>query len=98
MKEFVKARDSMVKNQIMARGLKDPKVIEAFQSIPREYFVLENAYITEGDNFTLIGITYYYFDLVGENKVQGITCNDLFVRGSCEWDEWDEFEAFREED
>ena len=39
--DFVKARERMVKDQIMARGIKDPRVIEAMSQVPRDLFVPE---------------------------------------------------------
>jgi protein-L-isoaspartate(D-aspartate) O-methyltransferase len=37
-----KARAAMVANQIAARGLKDPRVLEAMRKVPRELFVKES--------------------------------------------------------
>ena len=39
--DFVKARERMVKEQIIARGIKDPRVIEAMHRVPRDLFVPE---------------------------------------------------------
>ncbi|MCM8778708.1 MAG: protein-L-isoaspartate(D-aspartate) O-methyltransferase [Candidatus Omnitrophica bacterium] len=39
---FFSLRVEMVKNQIIARGIKDERVIKAFLRIPRHNFVLEN--------------------------------------------------------
>jgi protein-L-isoaspartate(D-aspartate) O-methyltransferase len=39
--DFIKARERMVKEQIIARGIKDPRVIEAIQQVPRDLFVPE---------------------------------------------------------
>jgi len=39
--DFVKARERMVKEQIIARGIKDPRVIEAMNQVPRDLFVPE---------------------------------------------------------
>ena len=38
---FVNARERMVKEQIIARGIKDPRVIEAMHQVPRDLFVPE---------------------------------------------------------
>lgn len=47
-KEYKTMRSEMVKRQIIARGVKNPKVIEAMESVPRHLFVPEeerqNAY------------------------------------------------------
>lgn len=39
--DFMKARERMVREQIIARGIKDPRVIEAMQQVPRDLFVPE---------------------------------------------------------
>ena len=39
--DFTKARERMVREQIIARGIKDPRVIEAMQQVPRDLFVPE---------------------------------------------------------
>ena len=39
--DFVKARERMVKEQIIVRGIKDPRVIEAMNQVPRDLFVPE---------------------------------------------------------
>ena len=39
--DFIKARERMVKEQIIARGIKDPRVIEAMQWVPRDLFIPE---------------------------------------------------------
>ncbi|MFC2158716.1 protein-L-isoaspartate(D-aspartate) O-methyltransferase [Acidobacteriota bacterium] len=42
MKDFDKSRFRMVENQIQARGVKDPRVLDAMRSIPRHLFVQES--------------------------------------------------------
>jgi len=37
--DFAVLRDDMVTTQILARGIKDPKVLEAFSTVPRHLFV-----------------------------------------------------------
>jgi protein-L-isoaspartate(D-aspartate) O-methyltransferase len=39
--DYVKARERMVREQIIARGIKDSRVIEAMQNVPRHLFVPE---------------------------------------------------------
>ena len=39
--DFVKARERMVMEQIVARGIRDPRVIEAMNQVPRDLFVPE---------------------------------------------------------
>ncbi|MCJ7667072.1 MAG: hypothetical protein MUP04_02085, partial [Anaerolineae bacterium] len=39
--EFGRLRESMVRLQIEARGVKDPQVLEAMRKIPRHEFVLQ---------------------------------------------------------
>ena len=39
--DFIKARERMVREQIIARGIKDPRVIEAMHQVPRHLFVPE---------------------------------------------------------
>src|SRR5688572_7971571 len=34
-----RAREKMVQEQVIARGIKDPRVIEAMRKVPREFFV-----------------------------------------------------------
>jgi len=41
-KKFQKLRDQMVEEQIIGRGVRDPKVIEAMQKVPRHKYVPEN--------------------------------------------------------
>ncbi len=40
-REYASLRNRMVTEQIIARGIKDPRVIEAMRRIPRHYFVPE---------------------------------------------------------
>ena len=39
--EFARARQKMVKEQIIGRGVRDPRVIEAMTRIPRHFFIPE---------------------------------------------------------
>ena len=39
MKEFEDARNEMVEKQVAARGVKDPRVLEALRKVPREEFI-----------------------------------------------------------
>lgn len=39
--DFSALRKRMVEEQLIARGIKDPRVLEAFQQVPRHKFVLE---------------------------------------------------------
>jgi len=39
--DFLSLREQMVKEQLASRGIKDPKVIQAFLRVPRHRFVLE---------------------------------------------------------
>ena len=39
--DYKHARERMVKNQIIPRGIKDPRVLEAMRKIPRHHFVEE---------------------------------------------------------
>ena len=41
MMDFPKARQKMVEEQIIARGIKDPKLIAAMKKVPRHVFVEE---------------------------------------------------------
>lgn len=41
MINFQKARDRMVETQLMSRGIKDPRVLEAMRKVPRHMFVDE---------------------------------------------------------
>jgi protein-L-isoaspartate(D-aspartate) O-methyltransferase len=39
MSDFAELRERMVKRQIEARGIRDPAILDAFRSVPREAFV-----------------------------------------------------------
>jgi protein-L-isoaspartate(D-aspartate) O-methyltransferase len=41
MPDFAAEREKMVERQIAARGISDPRILEAFRSVPREEFVPE---------------------------------------------------------
>ena len=41
MPEFADLRERMVRRQIEARGIRDPTILDAFRSVPREAFVSE---------------------------------------------------------
>jgi protein-L-isoaspartate(D-aspartate) O-methyltransferase len=42
MADFTTARESMVARQIAGRGVRDPRILEAFRNVPREIFVEED--------------------------------------------------------
>lgn len=42
MRDFKKDRERMVRDQLAARGIKDPKVLDAMKNVPRHMFVPEN--------------------------------------------------------
>jgi protein-L-isoaspartate(D-aspartate) O-methyltransferase len=42
MPDFAAARERMVKRQIAARGISDPRLLDAFRKVPREQFVPEH--------------------------------------------------------
>jgi protein-L-isoaspartate(D-aspartate) O-methyltransferase len=51
MQNFAAEREAMVERQIESRGIKDPKILEAFRSVPREAFVSnEYADLAYGDH------------------------------------------------
>ena len=39
---FQKARNEMIRDTIVKRGIRDPRVLRAMQDVPRHYFVPEN--------------------------------------------------------
>ena len=39
MKDYLKARERMVRDQLLTRGISDQRVIEAMQTVPRHFFV-----------------------------------------------------------
>ena len=41
MTDFASARETMVERQIAARGISDPRILDAFRAVPREEFVPE---------------------------------------------------------
>jgi protein-L-isoaspartate(D-aspartate) O-methyltransferase len=41
MTDFATAREAMVERQIAARGISDPRILDAFRAVPREEFVPE---------------------------------------------------------
>jgi protein-L-isoaspartate(D-aspartate) O-methyltransferase len=42
MTDFASARETMVQRQIAARGISDPRILDAFRAVPREEFVPED--------------------------------------------------------
>ena len=42
MTDFATAREKMVERQIAARGISDPRILDAFRAVPREAFVPEH--------------------------------------------------------
>jgi len=42
MNDFISQRERMVQNQIAARGIRNPALLDALRSVPRERFVSEN--------------------------------------------------------
>lgn len=42
MTDFAAEREAMVERQIESRGIRDPKILEAFRSVPRERFLSED--------------------------------------------------------
>jgi protein-L-isoaspartate(D-aspartate) O-methyltransferase len=43
MADFTKLRETMIERQIAARGIRDPRILEAFREVPREEFVADDA-------------------------------------------------------
>jgi len=43
--KYIQARENMVKGQLVSRGIKNPKVIQAFKSVPRHKFVEEALWV-----------------------------------------------------
>ena len=51
MTDFAAEREAMVERQIESRGIKDPKILEAFRAVPREAFIAEEyADLAYGDH------------------------------------------------
>jgi protein-L-isoaspartate(D-aspartate) O-methyltransferase len=51
MTDFAAERERMVERQIESRGIRDPKILEAFRCVPREMFVSEeHAELAYGDH------------------------------------------------
>ena len=51
MTNFAAEREAMVERQIQSRGIRDPKILEAFRSVPREKFLSEEyADLAYGDH------------------------------------------------
>lgn len=80
--KFEKQRESMVRWQLEARGIKDPRVLDAFRRVPRHEFVLEkyqsDAYsdhplpIGEGQTISqpyMVAIMTELLQLTGNEKV-----------------------------
>jgi len=56
MNKFERAREQMIKTQIVRRGLNDPRLLKAFESVPRHMFVpVEYRYAAYDDNPLPIG-------------------------------------------
>jgi len=51
--DYLKAREKMIKEQIMARGIKDPQVIRAMREVPRHLFVPEVLAVQAYGDFAL---------------------------------------------
>jgi protein-L-isoaspartate(D-aspartate) O-methyltransferase len=43
MADFTKLRETMIERQIAARGIRDPRILQAFRAVPREEFVAGDA-------------------------------------------------------
>lgn len=80
--DFEISRDLMVREQLIARGIKSDKVLDAFRKVPREKFVSEkfapSAYsdhplpIGEGQTISqpyMVALMTEYLDLTGKEKV-----------------------------
>jgi protein-L-isoaspartate(D-aspartate) O-methyltransferase len=51
MQNFAAEREAMVERQIESRGIRDPKILEAFRAVPREAFISEEyADLAYGDH------------------------------------------------
>jgi protein-L-isoaspartate(D-aspartate) O-methyltransferase len=51
MMDFAAEREAMVERQIESRGIRDPKILEAFRAVPREAFIAqEYADLAYGDH------------------------------------------------
>jgi protein-L-isoaspartate(D-aspartate) O-methyltransferase len=51
MTDFAAEREAMVERQIESRGIRDPKILEAFRCVPREAFIAEDyAELAYGDH------------------------------------------------
>jgi len=50
-KEFAQERERMITGQLKSRGIKDPRVLAAFDEIPRHLFCLENERISAYRDF-----------------------------------------------
>jgi len=47
--EYSTARNRMVETQLVSRGIKDPRVLEAMRTVPRHRF-MEEAFISQAYN------------------------------------------------
>jgi protein-L-isoaspartate(D-aspartate) O-methyltransferase len=79
---YIRAREKMVQEQVVGRGIKDPRVAEAMRKVPREFFVesalASRAYddgpLPIGDKQTIsqpymVGLMTEALELKGEEKV-----------------------------
>jgi protein-L-isoaspartate(D-aspartate) O-methyltransferase len=79
---YIRAREKMVQEQVVGRGVKDPRVAEAMRKVPREFFVesalASRAYddgpLPIGDKQTIsqpymVGLMTEALELKGEEKV-----------------------------
>jgi len=51
LQDFLDQRKQMVARQLHARGINDPRILEAFESIPRHRFVPEDAQVWAYDDY-----------------------------------------------
>jgi protein-L-isoaspartate(D-aspartate) O-methyltransferase len=92
MTDFQSARESMVKSQLRARGIIDPRVLEAMLQVPRHEFVAESyrdaAYedhplpISEGQTISqpyVVAVMLELLQLAGKEKVLEVGTGSGYV-------------------
>jgi len=78
MNNFERAREQMIKSQIIHRGLNDPRLLTAFESVPRHLFVPEEyRYAAYDDNPLPIG----YSQTISQPYIVALMTNLLELTG-----------------
>lgn len=77
--DWAAQRRAMVDQQIMARGIRDPRVLEAMRGIPREEFIPpERRHLSYGDDPVQIG----FGQTISQPYITALMCECLELKGA----------------